>query len=62
VTSHRIKLGTVEASEHIGVARSTLSKWRMRGEGPKFHRRGPRLIYYYQDEIDAWLAACDRDH
>ncbi|WP_425305337.1 helix-turn-helix transcriptional regulator [Bradyrhizobium erythrophlei] len=31
----------------------------MKGEGPPYHHCGPRLIYYLQHEIDAWLVACD---
>src|ERR1700730_6449720 len=32
----------------------------MNGAGPLYHRCGPRIVYYYRDEIDAWLADCDR--
>ncbi|WP_425349667.1 helix-turn-helix transcriptional regulator [Pseudorhodoplanes sinuspersici] len=55
--SHRI--WAVEAARYLRVSRSTLAKWRMNGEGPPYHRMGPRLVYYYQNEIDAWLANCD---
>jgi hypothetical protein len=34
----------------------------MNAEGPPYHRCGPRIVYYYQDEIDAWFAACDRQN
>jgi predicted DNA-binding transcriptional regulator AlpA len=53
------KLWAREAAEYLQLNRSTLAKWRMRGEGPPFHRCGTRLIYYIRTEIDAWLAACD---
>jgi excisionase family DNA binding protein len=53
------RLWASEATEYLGVSRSTLAKWRMRGEGPPFHRCGKRLVYYYKTEIDAWLKACD---
>ena len=56
----RERLRAVTAAEYLGVSRSTLAKWRMNGHGPAYHRCGPRIVYYYQDEIDAWLADCDR--
>ena len=56
----RDRLRAVEAAEYIRVSRSTLAKWRMRGEGPPYHRCGIRLVYYYKHEIDAWLTDCDR--
>jgi hypothetical protein len=28
--------------------------------GPPHHRCGPRIVYYFRDELDAWLAECDR--
>jgi predicted DNA-binding transcriptional regulator AlpA len=57
--SEQPRLWAREAALYIRVSRSTLAKWRIIGEGPAYHRCGPRLIYYFQQEIDAWLAACD---
>lgn len=54
------RLWASEAAEYLNLSRSTLAKWRMRNEGPPFHRCGPRLVYYLRSEIDEWLAACDR--
>ena len=56
----RDRLRAVEAAVYLRVSRSTLAKWRMRGEAPPYHRCGPRIVYYYRDELDAWLAECDR--
>jgi predicted DNA-binding transcriptional regulator AlpA len=56
------RLRAVKAADYIGVSRSTLAKWRMRGEGPPWHRCGPRIVYYIPIEIDAWLAGCDQSH
>jgi predicted DNA-binding transcriptional regulator AlpA len=56
----RERLRAAAAATYIGVSRSTLAKWRMRGEGLPYHRCGPRIVYYYRDEIDAWLADCDQ--
>jgi excisionase family DNA binding protein len=55
----RQRLRAVEAANYLRVSRSTLAKWRMRGEGPLHHRCGPRIVQYYKDEIDAWLHDCD---
>jgi excisionase family DNA binding protein len=52
------RLWASEAAEYLRVSRSTLAKWRMKGEGPPFHRCGRRLIYYYRTEIDNWLEGC----
>jgi len=56
----RERLWASEAADYLQLSRSTLAKWRMRGEGPPYHRCGPRLIYYFRDEIDAYLASCDQ--
>ncbi len=56
----RDRLRAVEAAQYLRVSRSTLAKWRMNGAGPPHHRCGPRIVHYYRDEIDAWLAECDR--
>jgi predicted DNA-binding transcriptional regulator AlpA len=53
------RLWASEAAKYLHLSRSTLAKWRMKNEGPPYHRCGPRLIYYFRQEIDAWLAACD---
>jgi predicted DNA-binding transcriptional regulator AlpA len=59
--SEQRRLWAIEAAQYLRVSRSTLAKWRKTGEGPPYHHCGPRLIYYYQHEIDAWLSACDKD-
>lgn len=45
------------ASEYTQLAASTLAKMRLRGDGPPFHKAGPRAILYDRAELDAWLAA-----
>lgn len=56
----KVRLRAVEAARYLRVSRSTLAKWRMRGEGPPYHRCGPRIVYYFQEEIDQWLGDCDQ--
>ena len=54
----RKKLRAKEAAEYLRVSRSTLAKWRTNGAGPLFHHVGPRIVFYYLDEIDTWLLTC----
>lgn len=51
-------LSTKEASEHLGIAESTLRYWRhvADGTGPKSFRVGRKLVYYAVDDCDEWLA------
>lgn len=58
-TANQDRLWVVEAAEYLRVSRSTLAKWRMNGQGPRYHRCGPRLVYYLREEIDSWLLSCD---
>jgi predicted DNA-binding transcriptional regulator AlpA len=53
------RLRAIEAARYMRVSRSTLAKWRMRSEGPPYHRCGPRIVYYVKEEIDAWQTKCD---
>jgi hypothetical protein len=58
-TDNRQRYWAAEAAIYLRVSRSTLAKWRMNGSGPPFHRCGPRLVYYFRDEMDNWLECCD---
>lgn len=46
-------LNTVEAAQHLGLGKSTLEIWRMKGEGPPFTKAGGR-VRYNRSELDAW--------
>ena len=59
ITDETVRLRAVEAAKYLRVSRSTLAKWRMNGDGPAYHRLGPRLVYYIRHEVDDWLASCD---
>jgi hypothetical protein len=56
--TERLRAG--EAARYLRVSVSTLAKWRLKTAGPPYHRCGPRIVYYFKDEIDVWLAECDR--
>jgi predicted DNA-binding transcriptional regulator AlpA len=55
----RKRLWALEAARWLRVSRSTLAKWRMQGIGPRHHRCGRRRVYYFEDELQEWLEACD---
>jgi predicted DNA-binding transcriptional regulator AlpA len=48
-------LRTPEAAKYLGLAVSTLEKFRLTGEGPKFVRIGIRAVGYLTDDLDDWL-------
>jgi predicted DNA-binding transcriptional regulator AlpA len=52
-TEHRRLSGT-EAARYLGISASTLSKLRVFGGGPKFHKLGRRVVYDTRD-LDGWL-------
>ncbi len=48
-----------EAADYIGVAKTTLYKWRQLGSGPRGFP-GARRIAYRIAGLDAYLAECER--
>jgi predicted DNA-binding transcriptional regulator AlpA len=48
-------LRTPEAAKYLGLAVSTLEKFRLTGEGPKFVRIGVRAVGYLTDDLEEWL-------
>ena len=50
-------LRTREAASYVGLAKSTLEKRRLTGDGPPYVRLGGRAVGYERDELDAWLAS-----
>lgn len=54
-------LSTREAANYLGVAKSTLEKWRAQDRGPAFHRstgRGPHgSVLYRVVDLDAYIEA-----
>lgn len=48
------------AAEYLGGLKpNTLEGWRIRGEGPHYHKIG-RLVRYSLDDLDAYIAAQSR--
>lgn len=50
----RAILTTPEAAAYLGLAISTLNKWRCYGEGPQFVKLG-RAVRYRQDDLDHFI-------
>ena len=50
-------LSTKEAAGYTGISENTLRYWRhiADGTGPKSFRIGKKLVYYAQEDLDAWL-------
>ena len=55
-TVSRVALTTREAATYLGLATSTLNKWRCDGGGPHFLKLG-RAVRYHQDDLDRFLEA-----
>ena len=53
-TTIRIAFNTREAALYLGLAVSTLNKWRCHGGGPQFLKLG-RAVRYRKDDLDRFL-------
>jgi predicted DNA-binding transcriptional regulator AlpA len=53
------RLSGHEAARYLGISASTLSKLRVFGGGPKFHKLGRRVVYDTRD-LDGWFEARQR--
>jgi len=51
-----IYLRATEAADYLKVAKSTLAKWRIRGDGPAYAKLGRKIVLYRLADLDAWLA------
>lgn len=51
----RTLLNTPQAAAYLGLAVSTMNKWRCHGGGPEFLKLG-RAVRYDRDDLDAFLA------
>jgi predicted DNA-binding transcriptional regulator AlpA len=51
---HRLR--APEAARYLGISASTLSKMRLRGDGPVFLKLN-RAVAYDSRDLDAWLSS-----
>jgi hypothetical protein len=51
---------TKSAAPLLGIAPSTLENWRVRGDGPAFHKMPGKKgrVLYDPDDIAAWRESC----
>ena len=48
-------MDSLNTARYIGCSEKTLANMRSQGIGPAFVKRG--RVFYYQDDVDAWLRA-----
>jgi predicted site-specific integrase-resolvase len=53
-------LTPIQASVRTGIAKVTLARWRKDGKGPRFMKRGGRIVYP-STEFEVWLLAWRRE-
>jgi hypothetical protein len=54
---NRAVLRTKAAAKYLGLSESTLEKYRLTGEGPIYHKAGPKIVIYRPEDLDKWLNA-----
>ena len=52
------RLDTRNAALYLGLEEKTLAMKRSEGSGPSFIKRG--RIFYFKDDLDAWINECTR--
>jgi hypothetical protein len=52
------RLDTKNAASYLGLSEKTMAMMRCRGDGPQFVKRG--RVFYFKDDLDAWLNASGR--
>ena len=52
------RLDVKNAARYLGLKEKTLAMMRGHGTGPRFIKRG--RIFYYKEDLDAWLNAAGR--
>ena len=52
------RLDTANAALYLGLSVKTLASMRCSGSGPRFVKRG--RIFYFREDLDAWMAEAPR--
>lgn len=50
-------LRTPQAADYVGLAVSTLEKFRLTGNGPPYQKAGSKIVVYRLEDLDEWLSA-----
>ncbi len=45
---------TNEAAAYLGIGASTLERLRLSGDGPLYHKLGPRTVRYMLADLEEW--------
>lgn len=59
-TSLASLLTPAEVALLLGVAKSTLERWRIVGDGPPFIKLSRSTVRYRRDDVSAFVAACSK--
>ncbi|MBN2906366.1 MAG: helix-turn-helix domain-containing protein [Rhodobacteraceae bacterium] len=46
---------TEQAAAYLSVSAGTMRNWRSRGDGPRYHLLGGRLVRYEVEDLDAYM-------
>jgi len=57
---HSSVMNVEQAAKYLGLATSTLNKWRCCGDGPTFLKLG-RSVRYRVADLDQYLENCERE-
>jgi len=49
-----------QATKIVKLSTSTLAKMRIRGDGPKYTKSGPKVVLYKVSDLTDWLASRSR--
>lgn len=49
------KFRAKEAARFLGLSPSTLAKMRLRGDGPRYAKAGPRIVLYDLKDLETWV-------
>ena len=52
------RMDTRNMARYVGLSEKTLAMMRCEGTGPRFIKRG--RVFYYREDVDAWLNAGGR--
>lgn len=49
------RMDAENASIYTGLSVKTMAQWRSQGKGPRFIRPTGGRVFYYQEDLDAWI-------
>lgn len=58
-SEYKRRLRTPEAATYLGLSKSTLEKYRLTGDGPRYAKLG-KIVAYLPEDLDAWANARTR--